>query len=58
MLNMKPIGTLCSVYKELNGTPRQPGLCKEATATLTIEKHTFNNPEHSLQDLHHFSHVW
>ncbi|XP_064609208.1 tRNA (adenine(37)-N6)-methyltransferase-like [Liolophura sinensis] len=53
-----PIGFIKSVFKYKNGTPRQSQLCRDARGVLTIEKTIFNNPEHSLEDLDSFTHVW
>ncbi|XP_041366666.1 tRNA (adenine(37)-N6)-methyltransferase-like [Gigantopelta aegis] len=55
---MKPIGSLKSVFQAKNGTPRQSGLCSSARGSLTIEKSVFNNPQHSLEGLDQFSHIW
>ena len=55
---MNPIGYVNSVFTYKNGTPRQPSLCPYARGTLTVEKSLFTNPEHSLEDLEEFSHVW
>ncbi|XP_071096940.1 tRNA (adenine(37)-N6)-methyltransferase-like [Haliotis cracherodii] len=56
--HMKPIGHMTSVFHHKNGTPRQPAICAHAQGSITIEKAVFNNPEHSLEDLDKFSHVW
>ncbi|XP_076102294.1 tRNA (adenine(37)-N6)-methyltransferase-like [Mytilus galloprovincialis] len=58
MYSMKPIGYVSSVFTYKNGTPRQPALCPYARGTITIDKSIFTNPEHSLEDLEEFSHVW
>ena len=50
------IGTLKSCFREKFGTPRQPLVVPGATATLTIAKEFL--PEHSLNGLERFSHVW
>ena len=54
--NFKSIGMFRSCFLTKNGTPRQPGICPYARGTLTIT--CFNNPEHSLDSLSQFSHVW
>ncbi|XP_067664461.1 tRNA (adenine(37)-N6)-methyltransferase-like isoform X2 [Haliotis asinina] len=56
--HLKPIGYMTSVFHHKNGTPRQPAICTHAQGSITIEKAVFNNPEHSLEDLDNFSHVW
>lgn len=53
---MKPIGYLESCFKDKFGTPRQPGLVKEAHAYLKISPEY--QPEESLKGLEGFSHVW
>lgn len=55
---MKPIGYLKSVFKDKNGTPRQSNTCSEFQGEVTIGKNLFTNPEHSLDGLSQFSHVW
>ena len=50
------IGIFRSCFLTKNGTPRQPGICPYARGTLTIT--CFNNPEHSLDSISQFSHVW
>ena len=58
VMNLKTIGIIQSVFHHKNGTPRQSGVCPEAVAKLTISKEIFNNPEHSLEGLEEYSHVW
>ena len=54
----KPIGHIKSIFPTKNGTPRQSGLSEFARASLRISKEVFTNPDHSLQNLAEFSHVW
>ncbi|CAL8330025.1 unnamed protein product [Merluccius merluccius] len=53
-----PIGYISSCFLAKNGTPRQPTVCGPSRATLSIEPSVFNNPDHALVGLQHFSHVW
>lgn len=53
-----PIGHVKSIFETKNGTPRQSGLSRYARASLTVSKQVFTNPEHSLENLAEFSHVW
>lgn len=53
---MEPIGYLESCFRDKFGTPRQPGLVKQAWARLKIRADL--QPEESLQGLEGFSHVW
>uniref|UniRef100_A0A8C7Y409 tRNA methyltransferase O n=1 Tax=Oryzias sinensis TaxID=183150 RepID=A0A8C7Y409_9TELE len=41
-----------------NGTPRQPTVCGPSRAELRIQQNIFNNPQHALLGLQHFSYVW
>jgi tRNA (adenine37-N6)-methyltransferase len=54
--SLRPIGTLRSCLREKFAAPRQPRLAPGATATLTIRREFL--PEHSLDGLSGFSHVW
>ncbi|XP_072452813.1 tRNA (adenine(37)-N6)-methyltransferase isoform X2 [Notamacropus eugenii] len=54
----EPIGYIESCFSAKNGTPRQPTICSLSRACLRIRKSVFNNPEHSIMGLEHFSHVW
>ena len=53
---MEPIGFIESCFKDKFGTPRQPGLVKNAWARLKIRAEL--QPEEALQGLEGFSHVW
>ncbi|PIU20212.1 MAG: tRNA (N6-threonylcarbamoyladenosine(37)-N6)-methyltransferase TrmO [Elusimicrobia bacterium CG08_land_8_20_14_0_20_59_10] len=55
-LELKPIGILESCFQEKFGTPRQPGLVPGSAAKLRIFPKFA--PEHSLEGLDGFSHVW
>lgn len=56
--SLKVIGYMRSPFLYKNGTPRQPGICHQVKGTITIDKKIFNNPEHSLEGLEKFSHIW
>ncbi|KAH3716164.1 tRNA (adenine(37)-N6)-methyltransferase-like [Dreissena polymorpha] len=58
MFHFKPIGFIETPFLFKNGTPRQPTVCSLARGVITIDKAVFNNPEHSLEGLQEFSHVW
>jgi len=55
-LNKLAIGHIETCFKEKNGTPRQPSICPEARGVITIE--VYNNPDHSLNGLSEYSHIW
>lgn len=59
LYQFKPIGTIKSPFPRIRGTPRQPTVTMHnARASLKLNKDTFTNPSHSLQDLEEFSHLW
>uniref|UniRef100_A0A3B4D5V8 tRNA (adenine(37)-N6)-methyltransferase n=1 Tax=Pygocentrus nattereri TaxID=42514 RepID=A0A3B4D5V8_PYGNA len=53
-----PIGYISSCFSKKNGTPRQPAVCMSSRAALQIQPSVFNNPDHALAGLEHYSHVW
>ncbi len=55
-MNLEPIGTLHSCFKEKFGIPRQPGLVPAARASLVLWP-PYNVAE-ALVGLESFSHVW
>ncbi|XP_072039106.1 tRNA (adenine(37)-N6)-methyltransferase-like [Amphiura filiformis] len=56
--SVTPIGFIKSCFKSKNGTPRQPSVCTYSRAKLQILKSAFVCPDHSLEGLEQFSHVW
>ena len=54
----RPIGTISTWFPKKRGTPRQPTICGRAPGKITLFKSVFTNPEHSLQGLEEFSHMW
>jgi len=56
-LPTRAIGFIKSAFLDKNGTPRQPTVAK-TKATLKIDRSLFNNPDHALEGLEKFSHVW
>ena len=53
---LQPVGVLRSCFREKFGAPRQPLVVPGAAATLRIDRRFL--PEHSLDGLEQFSHVW
>ena len=56
MMELKPIATVRSIFKEKFGIPRQPGLCQSASAYLEFCNNDFNRE--ALKDLEGCSHIW
>ncbi|CAG9834267.1 unnamed protein product [Diabrotica balteata] len=52
------IGKISTKFPEKRGTPRQPGICKDMTAKLVLDNNVFTNPEHALDGLQEYSHMW
>ncbi|XP_015585136.1 uncharacterized protein LOC107262939 [Cephus cinctus] len=57
-LKLKPIGLISTWFPSKRGTPRQPGICGKAPGKLTLFNSVFTNPEHALEGLQDFSHMW
>jgi len=55
-VNIQPIGTIRTPYKEKFAIPRQPGLAKSAIGEITFSKE-FNDPNY-LRGIEQFSHIW
>ena len=55
-LGARPIGRIMTSFPEKNGTPRQGSVVPASKARLVIE--FGNNPQHALEGLEAFSHVW
>ncbi|XP_018328866.1 tRNA (adenine(37)-N6)-methyltransferase isoform X2 [Agrilus planipennis] len=52
------IGTMYTHFPEKRGTPRQPGICSNLVAKLVLNSNIFTNPEHALDGLQEYSHMW
>lgn len=57
-LTLRPIGVISTWFPNKKGTPRQPIVCEKVPGKLTISKNVLTNPEHALQGLEEFSHLW
>lgn len=57
-IKFKPIGWIHSDFPEKRAVPRQPSVCSKLTGYIEISKDVFNNPEHSVDKLEEFSHLW
>ncbi|KAG8222835.1 hypothetical protein J437_LFUL010345 [Ladona fulva] len=56
--SLQPIGIVSTWFPQKKGTPRQPGICKQSQGVLKLFNHVFTNPEHSLEGIEQFSHMW
>ncbi|XP_034943858.1 tRNA (adenine(37)-N6)-methyltransferase [Chelonus insularis] len=57
-ISLEPIGIINTGFPNKRGTPRQPGVCKESRGKITLFNSVFTNPDHALNGLHEFSHMW
>ena len=55
---MEPIGFIESPFETKNGTPRQPQLVRSAPSRLRVAHSRLQHPEHALEGLQEYSHVW
>lgn len=54
----KPIGIIRTDFPEKRAVPRQPTVCPRTQGCIQLSRDVFNNPEHSLDGLSEFSHLW
>ncbi|XP_055379622.1 uncharacterized protein LOC129610876 [Condylostylus longicornis] len=54
----KPIGVIRTAFPEKRAVPRQSTLAGKLRGIIDINPDVFTNPEHSLQGLQEFSHLW
>lgn len=55
---LSAIGVIRSVFGDKRAVPRQSVLANEIQGCVEISPSCFNNPEHSLEGLEEFSHMW
>ncbi|XP_031634569.1 uncharacterized protein LOC116347902 [Contarinia nasturtii] len=58
LVTFKPIGLIHTHFPEKRAVPRQPSVCSKLAGYIELNKDIFNNPEHSLERLGDFSHLW
>jgi len=57
-VSLRPIGVISTWFPEKKGTPRQAGVCVNTQGKLALFNSVFTNPEHALEGLEGFSHMW
>lgn len=57
-INYQPIGEICTSFPKKRAIPRQPGISFHSQGKITLFNTVFTNPEHSLEGLGEFSHMW
>lgn len=58
IIPFKPIGLIRTEFDEKRAVPRQPTVCPRLQGCIELSRDVFNNPEHSLDGLHEYSHLW
>ncbi|XP_055624775.1 uncharacterized protein LOC129767675 [Toxorhynchites rutilus septentrionalis] len=53
-----PIGVIKTIFLEKRAVPRQASVAPKLMSRIQINPTVFNNPEHSLEGLEKFSHIW
>lgn len=53
-----PIGEIRTEFPKKRAVPRQPTVCSKLLGCIDLSKNVFTNPEHSLDGLCDFSHLW
>lgn len=57
-IKLKPIGVISTWFPSKRGTPRQPGICGKLPGKLLLYNSIYTNPDHALEGLQDFSHMW
>lgn len=57
-VTMSEIGIIKTNFPEKRGIPRQPNICSDSIGKLVLSNDVFTNPEHSLEGLEEYSHMW
>lgn len=55
---LKPIGIIRSVFREKRAVPRQAAVGSQLLGCIELSPNVFTNPEHALEGLDEFSHIW
>lgn len=57
-IDFNPIGEIRTEFPEKRAVPRQPTVCSKLLGYIELSMDVFTNPEHSLDGLGDFSHLW
>ncbi|XP_017879425.1 tRNA (adenine(37)-N6)-methyltransferase [Ceratina calcarata] len=57
-IKLKSIGVISTWFSSKRGTPRQTGVCGEMPGKLLLYNSVLTNPDHALEGLQDFSHMW
>ncbi|XP_043789285.1 tRNA (adenine(37)-N6)-methyltransferase [Apis laboriosa] len=57
-IKLKPIGVISTCFPSKRATPRQTRVCGKVPGKLLLYNSIFTNPDHALEGLQDFSHLW
>lgn len=57
-ITFRPIGYIETTFDNKRAVPRQPSVLKNLRGVIVIDTNVLNNPDHALNGLEEFSHVW
>lgn len=57
-IELQPIGFISTGFVKKRAVPRQPIVNLNSHGRISLYNHVFTNPEHSLEGLDGFSHMW
>ncbi|XP_058834188.1 tRNA (adenine(37)-N6)-methyltransferase isoform X2 [Topomyia yanbarensis] len=58
VISFNPIGVIKTLFPEKRAVPRQANVAAKLISRIEMDPTVFNNPEHSLEGLETFSHIW
>lgn len=58
ILGLRPIGVISTWFPNKRATPRQSGICGKVPGKVILYNSIFTNPDHALEGLQDFSHMW
>lgn len=57
-VRLQPIGIINTAFCRKRAIPRQPTMNMSSQGKVSLYNYVFTNPEHSLEGLEGFSHMW
>ncbi|KAG5677321.1 hypothetical protein PVAND_007090 [Polypedilum vanderplanki] len=58
LIQFKSVGIIRTIFNEKRAIPRQANIAETILSKIEINKNLFSNPEHSIENLNDFSHIW
>lgn len=57
-ISFSPIGIIRTAFSDKRAVPRQANVASKLISRIDLCPTVFNNPEHSVEGLENFSHIW